>query len=864
MCRASRRRNPQVIAAAARFWVAHGADGRSAAARPGSRVSWGGRHEVLPESIEQGCLHNEAGHDQDGEANSVATRQLPRSLTPLEGESLPGYLLRSAYRLERSPAQFARLVGLASGKQSRIAYAYLRAMPEGVMREFSFAARLTEREADDLTLKGFTQTYSPLRRLRTGAKYIGDSAAVNWAVADSSRYCPDCLRGNGSSIEESLGGGWKLLWHLPVVFACVPHRRLLEHLCPACRQPLDVSGGRIGLVRYSTLAGLHPSQCRNALPHGRADPMQRAERTQGVACGMRLDRAGQASGSALASGDLDSLLALQQHILKHLSPQTKTQDESTAQHGYYLSDLIATTHLIKITWPMGAEFLPSSRFESLIEAYVGPIAAQSSVQHQSGLQKEEGIRGMRSRIAPIDSALCGALLSVADAALGNRELATLRPRIEPLAREAYRREKSYASKIFRSTDISPTLVRSVAVRIHGLPTRVGFRPLPVQHHYRVEEIPSFLPQEWFNRHFTEFIKYLPRFDYAIERRLRLGASLRLAELKSGGTWEACGLMIGMQPSLAKLTLKYLGRELEKLCLWPAFEETVEKVADYLDSTSERTDYVNRRRYMDSWRLPVDDWLSMHEGLPSLKRLRQWPGPAIGSALVWAEVTEGERVRSPVVLDLRQRGENTQAFATRLEMLSDAVGEPSLRLRRRIHLYAERLAVFCDKNLEPAVSVSEVIRDESAVSAGVIQEERPQASLAATIRRATLNRIVYELADPVGQMAPDRMWELFQCVVPAAADQARDATARGLGIRAALAAIVFVSTTPCVWRELPTGFGISKHTAFQRFTEWSEARVWTELGQLLRAANQSQGDLDWSRQAIDAVSARADKRRRGRS
>lgn len=364
-------------------------------------------------------------------------------------------------------------------------------------------------------------------------------------------------------------------------------------------------------------------------------------------------------------------------------------------------------------------------------------------------------------------------------------------------------------------------------------------------------------------HFAEFVKRLPHFDYAIERRLRRGASLRLAELKSGGTWEACGPMIGMQPSLARRTLKYLGRELEELCLWPAFEETVEQVAEYLDSTSERIDYVNRRRYMASWRLPLDDWLSMHEGLPRLKRLREWPGPAIGSALVWARVTEGECTRSPVVLDLRQRGEDTSAFATRLAQLRDVVGEPRLRLRRRLHLYAERLAVFCDKNLEPVVSVSEVIRDEAAVAAGVIQEERAQASLAATTRHAMLNRIVCELADPVGQMAPDHMWELFQRVVPAAADQARNATARGTGIREALAAIVFVSTIPCGWGQLPSGFGISSRTAFQRFTEWSEARVWTELRQLLRDATESQGDLDWSRHAIDAVSARAGKRRRGR-
>ena len=45
-CSGSRRRNPQVIAASARFGAAHGADGRSAAARPESRVPWNGRRSA--------------------------------------------------------------------------------------------------------------------------------------------------------------------------------------------------------------------------------------------------------------------------------------------------------------------------------------------------------------------------------------------------------------------------------------------------------------------------------------------------------------------------------------------------------------------------------------------------------------------------------------------------------------------------------------------------------------------------------------------------------------------------------------------------------------------------------------------------
>lgn len=46
------------------------------------------------------------------------------------------------------------------------------------------------------------------------------------------------------------------------------------------------------------------------------------------------------------------------------------------------------------------------------------------------------------------------------------------------------------------------------------------------------------------------------------------------------------------------------------------------------------------------------------------------------------------------------------------------------------------------------------------------------------------------------------------------------------------------------------------TAFRRFTEWTEARVWAKLHRLVLDELGSRGDLDWSRCAIDSVSVRA--------
>jgi transposase len=45
----------------------------------------------------------------------------------------------------------------------------------------------------------------------------------------------------------------------------------------------------------------------------------------------------------------------------------------------------------------------------------------------------------------------------------------------------------------------------------------------------------------------------------------------------------------------------------------------------------------------------------------------------------------------------------------------------------------------------------------------------------------------------------------------------------------LAAIIFVATSGCTWRQLPPVFGASWQTVHRRFTDWSAARVWAKIG-----------------------------------
>jgi transposase len=82
--------------------------------------------------------------------------------------------------------------------------------------------------------------------------------------------------------------------------------------------------------------------------------------------------------------------------------------------------------------------------------------------------------------------------------------------------------------------------------------------------------------------------------------------------------------------------------------------------------------------------------------------------------------------------------------------------------------------------------------------------------------------------------------------------------RRAGDRETLAAIVFVATSGCTWRQLPPVFGPAWPTVYRRFAQWSRARVWARLHRVILDELGARGQLDWSRCAIDSVSVRATK------
>ncbi len=106
--------------------------------------------------------------------------------------------------------------------------------------------------------------------------------------------------------------------------------------------------------------------------------------------------------------------------------------------------------------------------------------------------------------------------------------------------------------------------------------------------------------------------------------------------------------------------------------------------------------------------------------------------------------------------------------------------------------------------------------------------------------------------------PDGLWEIFLDVAPAPPTRAQGGSRRRCNDRAVLAAVIFVATSGCTWRQLPPVFGASWQTVHRRFTYWSKARVWAKLHRVVLDRLGANGELDWSRCVIDSISVRAVK------
>ncbi|MDX3538155.1 TniQ family protein [Streptomyces sp. MB09-01] len=602
-------------------------------------------------------------------------------------ESLPGLLLRLAYRLDRSPARIATLCGV-SHFQHRLPAQYFLTLPSEAAKSLEATASLRVGEADSLTLSAMATSYAPLAALRLDGSRNLSSARRTWALSLSSRYCPICLTGDGSKVQNAYGGPWKLRWHLPVSFACTAHCRLLEQGCPQCggRQNLPSNTERQGLITQRAITGLHPAQCRHLV----SSPADTGSRTP--LCGARLDQA--ACAGTRPDSDLDIMLALQGRIDRCLMPRQSpaTKEEYSASDQYFFPDLIAAAQLIRLSWPDSARFAASTALADRISDHV---AIWTTLRGRCG----PGKRVRDAWAAPEDPAECGALLLAAETLLGDRgqDGTALRERIQPLAATAFMRNGANIGATFRRMSVSTDLAKALVRRSLGF-NRAGGHPhagqlLPSRKcRFGIEHVPALLPEAWLGAHFTELASQRSIKSVWNLRHLRRVASLKLVEMAGGGTWPQCATTLGIPRITAERSLTVLKRSLLPGDLWPLLDAAVETVAKELDTTALRVDFAARRRTLSTWQIPAEDLEALTAGLAHLANVDSPLSRAVVSALVWARVTQGDYLHSPTVEALRQAQQSTKLVVAAIGQLQTPSNRRGARLRflLRINDYADGL------------------------------------------------------------------------------------------------------------------------------------------------------------------------------
>jgi hypothetical protein len=555
-----------------------------------------------------------------GNPAGTRTRPLARSLDPLAGESIGGYLLRLAHRLCLSPVKLARWVGCDCAPLSR------RLLFDLDTAAFAAAVRLSPDEAATLTLVPRADRYPPIARALTRRPTKIDS----WLFNRVPRYCPQCLAGDGSPIQEQHGGPWKKDWHLPISFACPQHQVFLLGGCPR-EHPPPPSSRLITSIGDSTL---HPAQCRYPRRTGWPGPAS--------SCRARLDQAG---ATPIAS---HALLTTQQRLLAALDPQHPAEDAEQL-----FTDLRVITALLCASWPAGQELLEP--------ALADPVAGHVSQ--------------LRSRASgnlsppPEDPIAAGALLTAAANIRDSNDLGAALSRYHEAARAGRPSKSPWAHIVDRHESSCSTALRDAAE-----PLIRGYRRQSGPHSpkaparngsgYQPENIPAFLEDAWFEQHLAEL-----GCQNRLSRVLRRTAAATLVQWSAGGPLGDAAAYLGINPKGGQFApTNDLYQWLDSAQVRPRFTTALDGLAASLSATPGLLNYQHRRDALQTWSLHPSIWTEIISQLPPV------PGPVQptlddrkrqeASAFVWARVTQGELRFAPRPIEAAQPEPVRRAWAAR--------------------------------------------------------------------------------------------------------------------------------------------------------------------------------------------------------
>lgn len=598
-----------------------------------------------------------------------APAQLPISLDPLPDESLPGFLLRLSCRLELPVDRIATLTGLVPARKSgaRLPAALLATLSAQAAQSFANITRLTSHEVAQLCLSSLEGRYPLSSGVTKNAAAFTPSRSDRWLFVPSTRYCPSCLAGDGSPVQQAFGGSWRKVWHLPVVFACPQHQRLLEDHCPECEQLVHGArpGAHSGLLPAIRARPLHPAQCRTTRNPGLG-------RTLPTCCGARLDAAARHRPAS------PRLVTFQNKILSLLTSSGLTHTHIAGQlvpAVRYFADLRVLSLLICATWPALRHLSPSDETAAAADRH-----AEWQQNRIADLLNGSPTARARSTLdlPPADAAASAGLLCIADGILTGDSPDAIRDQLRPVLPDSTRqaRRTFWGSWVTRYAPSCSAGLQAAYEPLLRSFTKTGRRPQARRaaairpRRWCAEHIPAFLPQDWYARHFAPIDGVNPMF-------VRRTAVLRLVQMVAGGSLgEAAGFL-----GIADTDTTWLGKgriysgagyvhSAARIQTDPlAFDDALAALAAELDApTTPLIDYQHRRRALQTWSISEETWRELVSRLPPV------PGPQrpelgdrkrqIASIYVWTRITEGEHLFAPRPIEAAQPPDVQEAWRLR--------------------------------------------------------------------------------------------------------------------------------------------------------------------------------------------------------
>jgi hypothetical protein len=556
---------------------------------------------------------------------------MPCSLDPLPEETLAGFLLRLSHRNEQPPQRIAATSGLLAAIGSAGAILPARLLLDLTPAATQALARnwqLTPEETTRLTLRSAAPHYPPLH-----SPYLGKNRTASDMVSDglvlirSSRYCPQCLAGDGSAMQDEHGGAWQLSWRLPFVSVCLQHNRVLESRCPYCDQLAHSVGQfiengrwRPGRLVPSPHTILHPAQCRTPRPTSRQE--------KPLPCTGRLD-----SRTPAAQQPPADFIEFQTRLLslsREAAPTTSMA--APASLSEYLIDLRLLILLIAATWPAARPLAPG---------FAHAAAIDDHLHHQLAHIDRRGF----ATTFPDDVNTCTALLLFADTLTRSPRPDNLLQELNPLLPARLRPRAAhlvpFASTGFRSAlSRLPEFLRTRRGRASTFP-----QPTNRTGDFEPRNVPQQLPVHWL----TEL------HGLAAARTLHLhrDAAIRLVQTVHDTSRLQAAHFLDLPPAQASSAGVIITSWLRDSGKAPEYIQAITRIADRL-TTEPLIDYHQRREALREWTLPDADWDAIATALgrtPSRGRteiIGTSEGHLAATVYVWAQVTSTEPRLHPAI------------------------------------------------------------------------------------------------------------------------------------------------------------------------------------------------------------------------